>query len=228
MKIKIKRDNGYVEYEVSKNLTLLQALFYIKQNIDSSLTFDSGCKSAVCGACSVRVNGKETLACATKINDNDLIEPLKNLEVLRDLKVKKSLKTLKRAKDYLIEYKEVTLNSEDEKLNSLQSDCIMCNSCYSACPVLEVNKDFLGPFALTKAYKLSVDKREENQKEHIDTIQKNGIWDCTLCGECTLVCPKSIDPKSDIINLRNLSAKYGYSDPNFANMNFGFDPNAGF
>ena len=231
MKIKIKRDNGVSEFEVSSNLMLLKALFEIKQNIDSTLTFDSGCRSMVCGACSVRVNGKEVLACATKINDGDLVEPLNYHSVIRDLKVDKSSKldTIKREKAYLKEYKEATITPKDEKLNELQSDCILCDSCYSACPVMEVKSEFLGPFALTRAYRYAVDKRLKEPKEIIDNIQKDGIWDCTLCGECTLVCPKGIDPKADIINLRNLSAQYGYMDPNFGNMdfgdNFGFNPN---
>ncbi|NPA28296.1 MAG: succinate dehydrogenase/fumarate reductase iron-sulfur subunit [Epsilonproteobacteria bacterium] len=223
MKIKIKRDKEFSEFEVSSNLMLLEALFEIKQNIDSTLTFDSGCRSMVCGACSVRVNGKEVLACATKVNDGDEVEPLKYHKVIRDLKVDKSskLQTIKREKAYLKEYKEVALTPEDEKLTERQSDCILCDSCYSACPVFEVNENFLGPFALTRAYRYAVDKRLKEPKEIIDNIQKDGIWDCTLCGECTLVCPKGIDPKGDIINLRNLSAQYGYMDPNFGNMDFG-------
>ena len=58
-------------------------------------------------------------------------------------------------------------------------------------------------------------------KSKIDLIQQNGIWDCTLCGECTAVCPQNIDPKMDIMNLRSKSAKYGYMDPNFGSFGGG-------
>lgn len=226
MKITINRDGKLTEYKVSPNLMLLQALYEIKENSDSSLSFDSGCRSMVCGACAVRVNGKEKLACGYKVEDGDVIEPLKAHEVIRDLRVKKSTKlsTIKNAKCYIKEYKEETISEEDEAKSALQSDCILCDSCYSACPVFEVNKNFLGPFALTRAYRYAIDKRESMPKEIIDAIVQNGVWDCTLCGECTLVCPKGIDPKSDIIQLRNISAQYGYMDPNFTN-NFGFNPN---
>ncbi len=234
MKITIKREEGFVEYEVSENLLLLRALYEIKERVDSSLQFDSGCRSMVCGACSVRVNGKEVLACATKISDGDEVEPLTYHELVKDLRVKKGskLKTIARSKAYLNEYQEALITPEDEKKTALQSDCILCDSCYSACPVMEVNSSFLGPFALTRAYRYVVDKREANAKAIIDAIQENGVWDCTLCGECTAVCPKGIDPKGDIMQLRNLSAGFGYMDPNFSSGGFGggfgFDPNSGF
>ncbi len=83
MKIKIKRDDGFEEFEVGSGLMLLQALFEIKESVDSSLVFDSGCRSMVCGSCAVRVNGKEKLACATKIEDKDIIEPLKYHKVVK-------------------------------------------------------------------------------------------------------------------------------------------------
>ncbi len=227
MKIKIKRTNQIKEYSVNAHL-LLKAFYEIKSKIDSSFTFDSGCRSGVCGSCAVKINGKEALACMSKVNDGDLIEPLDYHRVIRDLKVDRSqkLNTLKREKAFLKEYKEMTLTKEDEKLTQIESDCILCDSCYSACPVFAVNEEFLGPFALTRAYKYVVDKRLKEPKEIIDNIQKNGIWDCTLCGECTLVCPKGIDPKGNIIELRNISARYGYMDPNFGSNFGGFDFNS--
>jgi fumarate reductase iron-sulfur subunit len=226
MKITINRDGNLVDYEVSSNLMLLQALYEIKENQDASLSFDSGCRSMVCGACAVRVNGKEKLACGYKVEENDTIEPLRAHEVIKDLKVKKypTLKSIKDAKCYIKEYKEECITPQDEAKSAIQSDCILCDSCYSACPVFEVNKDFLGPFALTRAYRYAIDKRENNPKEIIDAIQQNGVWDCTLCGECTLACPKGIDPKTDIMMLRNLSAQHGYMDPNLT-VGFGFNPN---
>ena len=234
MKIKIKRENGYEEFEFENAVTLLEALYNIKQNSDATLTFSSGCRSQICGECAVIVNGKHQLACGYKVQDGDEVEPIKNMPILRDLKVdrSKSMQTLTNAKAELLEYKQEVLSPKDEDLTQVQTDCILCNSCFSSCPVFSLNPNFLGPFALTRVYRYAVDKREANQKEHIDTIQQNGVWDCTLCGECTMACPKGIDPKADIMQLRNLSAKHGYMDPNFANNNFGggfgFDPNGGF
>ena len=227
MKITINRYDGervyQDEFEIGRVSTLLSALYSIKESIDPTLTFSSGCRSGVCGACAMLKNGKEVLACSTDIEDGDEISPLKYHRVTRDLKVDKSQTkdTLKRAKTYLHNYSNEVLNSEDERLNERQSDCILCDSCYSACPVFAVNKEFLGPFALTRAYRYAIDKRESETISIINAIQQNGVWDCTLCGECTAVCPQHIDPKSDILNLRSLSMQAGFSDPNMMSMDFG-------
>ena len=233
MKINILRTdtNKHQTYSVpNKDTTLLNALTYIKSHIDATLTFTAGCRASVCGTCAIRVNGKEELACAYKAKDGDTIEPLQYHPVLRDLKVDKhkAKKTLSKSTAWLHQYQEASLTHTDEKQTEIQTDCILCNSCYSACPVYAVNTDFLGPFALTRAYRYSKDKREIHSKSIIDNIQKNGVWDCTLCGECTAVCPKGIDPKMDITMLRSLSIQNGHNDPTFTTQNFGFNPNSEF
>jgi len=223
MKIAINRNQELVEYKLPfKSTTLLKALYHIKSYIDPSLVFDSNCRSGVCGACGVRVNGKEVLACSHKIESGDTVEPLRYHKLQRDLKVDRTqpTDTLKASKAWLHQFKQTTITPKEVKLTEKQSDCILCDSCYSACPVLEVNPNFIGPFALTRAYRYTSDPREGEIKPIIDNIQTNGIWDCTLCGECSAVCPQGIDPKMDIIMLRSQSAQFGYSDPNFMAMDF--------
>ena len=236
MQITILRseNNTHQTYTLEdKETTLLNALTHIKATQDATLTFSAGCRASVCGTCSVRVNGREELACAYKVKDGDIVEPLQYHPVLRDLKVDKNKETLVKSTAWLHAFQEASLTHKDEKLTDTQTDCILCDSCYSACPVYAVNPDFLGPFALTRAYRYSTDKREGNAQAIIDNIQTNGVWDCTLCGECTAVCPKGIDPKMDITMLRGDSVTHGYSDPSFATQSFGtpdfgFDPNGGF
>jgi fumarate reductase iron-sulfur subunit len=218
-----------VDYEVPmENVTLLEALTYIKTKIDPTLTFSSGCKSEVCGSCSVRVNGKEKLACGYKLQDGDVVEPLRYMEILKDLVVdhNKAQERLKRVKGWLSKdssKRDITI--EEEKKVELQTDCILCASCFSSCPVLEVDSAFLGPFALTRNYRYVNDARCEDEKEKIDAVQEKGVWDCTLCGECTLACPQGIDPKNDIMMLRSKSVQHGYSDPSFSSgLDFGFSP----
>jgi fumarate reductase iron-sulfur subunit len=233
MKINIKRDT-VVEYEVQmQNRTLLEVLNEIKTKIDPTLAYNSGCRSSVCGSCAVRVNGKEVLACAYHVQEGDLIEPLKNSEVVRDLVVNmdKAYSFNTKAKAWQSTCTEnVSLSYEEQKLNELQSNCILCGSCYSACPVYAVNSEFLGPFTLTRVWRYVSDKRETDAQEKIDSIQTNGVWDCTLCNECTLVCPQGISSKADIEKLRAKSAMFGYIDPNFGNFGggFGFDGSPSF
>ncbi|MFA9240182.1 MAG: succinate dehydrogenase/fumarate reductase iron-sulfur subunit [Candidatus Paceibacteria bacterium] len=238
MKLNIKRfnkeknpQNEISNFEVS-NKNLLKALFEMKIKTDNSLTFRCGCKSGVCGSCAVRVNGVEKLACKTNIEDNDLIEAIKNTTIIKDLVVNVSHETLliKKAKSYIDEIQECEITQKDIKSIDLQSNCILCNSCYSSCPVYEVNKEFLGPFALTRALRYVNDKKMAHRANIIDSIQLNGIWDCTLCSACTIVCPQNIDPKADIMQLQNISVQNGYTNPNIQTMDFsdefgGFNPN---
>jgi len=228
--------NSHQTYTLEDNeTTLLHALADIKATQDATLTFTAGCRASVCGTCAVRVNGKEELACAYKVQDGDVVEPINYHPLLRDLKVdkNKAKETLLKSTAWLHSATEASPTPKDEKFTERQTDCILCDSCYSACPVYAVMPDFLGPFALTRAYRYSVDKREGDVKGIIDNIQDNGVWDCTLCGECTLACPKGIDPKMDIMMLRGESLRHGYPDPSFATQSFGepsfgFDPNSGF
>ena len=223
MNIEIKREK-WVSYTLNvESPTLLEALDTIKTTQDATLTYASGCRSSVCGSCAMRVNGKEVLACAYKLQEGDRIEPLQNVEVIRDLVVNidKALECNAKAKTWLTPQKNIPkLSIADEKITELQSDCILCGSCYSACPVYGVNGEFKGPFALTRVWRYVADKREADAKGKIDTIQKDGIWDCTLCNECTMVCPQGISSKGDIEKLRMRSSTFGYSDPNFANFDF--------
>ncbi len=230
MKITIQRGKNQVEFDVqAEEVTLLEALEEIKTTLDATLSFSSGCRSSVCGSCAMRVNDKEVLACSYKLQEGDVITPLKNVPLIRDLVVNmdKAYETNAKAKAWLSSYNtQATLTHEDEKMNALQSDCILCGSCYSACPVYEVNGEFLGPFALTRVWKYVSDKREANTQEKIKTIQTNGVWDCTLCDGCTLVCPQGISSKADIEKLRVKSTMAGFSDPNFGT--FGFDGSPSF
>jgi fumarate reductase iron-sulfur subunit len=218
--------NGTVEhFGLPENrTTLLKALYYIKNNTDNTLTFSSNCRSGVCGTCAVRVNGKEVLACSYKFEEDDLVEPLNYHEVQRDLKVNKQKvrETLKQSTAWLQQIQETSISQENVHLTEKQTDCILCDSCYSSCPVLEVNPNFIGPFALTRAYRYTADPREGNVQAIVDNVQTNGIWDCTLCGNCTEVCPQGIDPKIDITLLRGTASLFGYTDPNFQAMDFGY------
>jgi fumarate reductase iron-sulfur subunit len=84
--------------------------------------------------------------------------------------------------------------------------------------VYTINPDFIGPFALTRAWRYVNDAREEKCDDKIAAVQVNGIWDCTLCGECVPVCPQGIAPAQDIRMLRTKSGVMGHMDPSMANM----------
>ena len=208
-------------YEIPTNVkTLMHAFEYIEEVIDPTFEYDLGCRSGVCGSCTVRVDAKEVLACQTPLKQSQSVEPLLYSVVVEGLRVKRNYDKLISSR--IISFSEEKVTQTDVQKIEVQSDCILCNACYSACPVLEVNSEFLGPFALTRVLRYADDRKEKDVKSHIDAVQKNGVWDCTLCAECALVCPQGINSKLDIMQLRNKSVQHGYNDPNFQTMSFGF------
>ncbi len=48
---------------------VLDALNYIKDQIDGSLTFRWSCRMGICGSCGMMINGREWLACEKRITD---------------------------------------------------------------------------------------------------------------------------------------------------------------
>lgn len=225
MEIKVKRSHNdtFQIYNVElENVTLLSVLNHIKTKLDPTLTYSQGCRSGVCGSCAVRVNGREVLMCEYKPAEGDSVEPIRNTRVIRDLVVDSG--HIERFNRTATAWSEGSSSKKagEEEISRIQtqSDCILCASCYSACPVYAVNPAFLGPFALTRVWRYVNDVREERSDTKIAAVQTNGIWDCTLCGECVPVCPQNIAPKQDITMLRMKSAMLGYQDPNGA-MAFG-------
>ncbi len=221
-----------IAYEVDEGMTLLEALQFIKTQKDPTLTFNSGCRSEVCGSCAMRVNDREVLACGYRLQEGDVVTPLEKMDIIKDLVVDhtKAQETLRRVKGWFAQKSSIMIQEKEEvKRIEKQTDCILCSSCFSSCPVLEVDENFLGPFALTRAYRYTNDSRNDGGKEIVDAVQEKGVWDCTLCGECTAVCPQGIDPKNDIMMLRMKSVQQGYSDPTFASggddfLSGGFNP----
>ena len=96
----------------------MDALNYVKDKVDGSLTFRWSCRMGVCGSCGMMVNGEPKLTCATFLSDYApgpvRVEPLKNFPVLRDLIVDISdfLVKLTKSKPWLIRNKEKPLTDE--------------------------------------------------------------------------------------------------------------------
>jgi len=67
---------------------VLDALFFIKNRIDSTLVFRRSCGEGVCGSCSMNIDGTNTIACTKPISDikgGVRIYPLPHLPVIKDL-----------------------------------------------------------------------------------------------------------------------------------------------
>ena len=195
-----------------KEWVVLDALNYVKDKVDGSLSFRWSCRMGVCGSCGMMVNGEPKLTCATFLTDYApgpvRVEPLKNFPVMRDLIVEITdfLEKLSKVKPWLIRDKEKPI-TEGEYLQSPEqletyrqySMCINCLLCYAACPVYGLDPLFAGPAALALAQRYNMDSRDEGKSERLDILsQHDGIWGCTFVGDCTQVCPKHVDPAGAI------------------------------
>ena len=109
--------NGSVRYEryevpLSKGMSILDAVFYIQDYLDSTFAFRYACRGAICGSCGMTIDKVPMLACRTQVStvrtvkkpvnlpevvfgdssdwdqENEiLIEPLPNMTVIKDLVV---------------------------------------------------------------------------------------------------------------------------------------------
>jgi fumarate reductase iron-sulfur subunit len=195
-----------------EDMVVLDALNYIKNHVDGTLTHRWSCRMGVCGSCGMTVNGDSKLTCATFLRDyypsEVHVDPLANFPVIRDLVVDISdfMDKLQEVKPWIIRSEEKPV-SEGEYLQSPDelnlyrqfSMCINCTICYAACPVYGHDQSFLGPAAIALAHRYNMDSRDEGQDERAEIIgSTEGIWECTFVGECTRVCPKHVDPAAAI------------------------------
>jgi succinate dehydrogenase / fumarate reductase iron-sulfur subunit len=233
---KIKRWNPEIgrfeiniyEIPVYRGMTVLDGLTYIKENIDHTLAFRRSCRMGVCGTCGVIINGKPKLACSTQIIELNsrtiVVEPLKNLPLVRDLIIDHSpfFEKQRKIKPYIIrndveEYWNPTreyIQKPEELEEYLQfSYCLTCALCHSACPTSGINLNYLGPQALMNAYRFIADNRDEGILERLEIVDTpDGCWGCHLAGSCSDVCPKGVDPALAIQLLRKkiIERNFGY------------------
>jgi fumarate reductase iron-sulfur subunit len=202
------------EYEVpfAKDWVILDALNYIKDNIDGSLSYRWSCRMGICGSCGMMVNGEPELTCAKFVSEYApgpvRIEPLRYFPVIRDLTIDMTdfMVKLKSVKPWIIRKDEKSV-SEGEYLQSPAeldeykqfSMCINCMLCYAACPVYGLDQAFTGPAAIALAQRYNMDSRDQGSRERLGVLSDHeGVWGCTFVGECTKVCPKNVDPAGAI------------------------------
>ncbi|MDL0089488.1 succinate dehydrogenase/fumarate reductase iron-sulfur subunit, partial [Campylobacter gastrosuis] len=224
MKFIIDRFDGVKKYEQTyelsidevKGKTLLSLLQHIKRTQDISLNFTASCRSAICGACAVRVNGHSYLACDTKMEElleeyenpeSFRISPLANFKVLSDLVVdwEPSIENLRKIKPTITpkeafsEKKGCVQTQAEVDAIKKQWDCILCGSCASECNKLAADSsDYMQPFVFTHAFRAAYDSRSKDPLTHLKPAIANGLWKCVHCQECADRCPKGISSADDI------------------------------
>jgi succinate dehydrogenase / fumarate reductase iron-sulfur subunit len=195
---------------------VLDALIWIKNKVDPTLTFRRSCREGVCGSCAMNIDGVNTLACTMDMKDikgNVRIYPLPHMPVVKDLVPDLTNFYAQQAsiQPWLLtvsvtpqkEWKQS--HEEREKLDGLY-ECILCACCSTSCPSYWWNSDrYLGPAALLQAYRWISDSRDEAKGERLDDLEDPfRLYRCHTIMNCTKACPKGLNPAKAIADIKKL------------------------
>jgi fumarate reductase iron-sulfur subunit len=204
------------------NQTVLDAVSWIQQNADPTLTYRFACRVGMCGSCAMMVNGVPRWTCRThvaKVLDGGAMEvgPLRNLPVIKDLATDmdpffdkwvaaegRHHPTRTRADDVV----PVDPAGPDRQQASAGIECINCSICYVACDTVAGNPDYLGPAALQRAWTLYNDTKDADRDAILDAVSgRGGCHACHSMGSCTAYCPNDLDPLAAIAGLKRATAR---------------------
>lgn len=219
----------FESYEVPfrRRWVVLDALNYIKDELDGTLSFRWSCRMGVCGSCGMMVNGVPKLTCATFLSEYHpatiRVEPLTGFPAERDLvfSMDDFMEKLPRVSPWVIREENGKPPPDGEYLQSpgqlaeykQYSMCINCMLCYSACPIYVQDETFLGPAAIALAQRYNLDSRDDGVDQRLPVLlQHEGIWSCTFIGECSAVCPKNVDPAGAIQRAKVTGTAAWYRD----------------
>ncbi len=197
---------------------LLDALVRIKEQ-DDSLSLRRSCREGVCGSDAMNINGRNGLACVTKLADLKepvVLRPLAGLPVIRDLIVDMTqfFNQYHSIHPYVInndpppEKERLQSPEEREALDGLY-ECILCACCSTSCPSFWWNPDkFVGPAGLLQAYRFIADSRDQAAGERLDNLEDPyRLFRCHTIMNCVEVCPKGLNPTRAIGQIKELMVK---------------------
>uniref|UniRef100_M9PA84 Succinate dehydrogenase [ubiquinone] iron-sulfur subunit, mitochondrial n=1 Tax=Mastigamoeba balamuthi TaxID=108607 RepID=M9PA84_MASBA len=155
------------EYEIDVNKCgpmVLDALLYIHDNCDPTLSFRRACREGVCGSCAMNISGKNGLACLQRIDDNVsggavTVRPLPHFRVIKDL-----IADMTHFFEMYASVKPWLQHSpEEEKKQEKMLDAAL---------------------AAGSTVKPTETRQSPEQRKKLD-----GLYECVLCGCCSGSCP---------------------------------------
>lgn len=210
------------EYTVdaAPGATVFDALVQIREEQDGSLGFRGNCARGFCGDCVVRMNGKLTLSCLTPVEKTvkDGVIAVDSAPYARPAKdVMYDNQTFlwdkyRAMKPWLVSDGKPSKPVTEEAMAEVRTTmrCTMCGLCDFGCTVIDVDQAFMGPAALTKAYRFMLDPRDTATKERLTMAgEPKGMWDCVHCWEASEHCPVGIEPTHRIMDMRDLAVRHG-------------------
>ena len=157
------------------------------------------------------VDGKPSLTCKDSLDSYGStveVSPLANFPIIRDLVVELEgfLEKLKSVKPWIVKAKEKAVEEGTHRQSPAElaefkqfSMCINCMLCYSACPVVSNEPEFLGPAAIALGHSYNLDSRDDGDAERQEIFRGEGtVFSCSYANECSEVCPKHVDPAAAV------------------------------
>ena len=195
---------------------VLDALLWIKNNVDPTLTLRRSCREGICGSCAMNIDGTNTLACTKgmdEVSGSVKVYPLPHMPVVKDLVPDLSVPyaQLSSIEPWLQTEtpepaKEWRQSHEDrQKLDGLY-ECILCFCCQTSCPSYWWNGErYLGPAVLLQAYRWLIDSRDEKTGERLDNLEDPfRLYRCHTIMNCTQACPKGLNPAKAIAEIKKM------------------------
>lgn len=195
---------------------VLDALLWIKNKVDPTLTLRRSCREGICGSCAMNIAGGNTLACTkgmAEIKGVIKVYPLPSLPVVKDLvpdlnqfyaqhrSIEPWLETVSPTPE-----KEWLQSKEERKQLDGLYECILCACCQTSCPSYWWNGDrYLGPAVLLQAYRWLIDSRDENTGHRLDNLEDPfRLYRCHTILNCAQTCPKGLNPAEAIAKIKNM------------------------
>ena len=227
MRYRPEQDNApsWQSYQVpfTDDMSVLQGLQFIQDDLDPTLSFRWSCRMAICGSCGMMIQGVPKLACHTFLRNyypgKLRVGPLEHFPIERDLVVgiKDYVKRLETIKPYLIPAEARTIEQGEYLQTPSQLDryqqfsaCINCMLCYAACPQYGMNPKFIGSGHMALLHRYNSDSRDGGSDERMAVVNdEDGVWGCTAILYCSVVCPKQVDP-AKAINMYKITSSLDY------------------
>jgi len=194
---------GQYDAVINSDGRVLDALHYIKWQLDGTLAFRRSCAHGVCGSDAMAINGVNRLACKSACRDLDqpiTVEPLGGFKVERDLIVDMDsfFEGYRAVKPWMIDDdpapgKEHIQTPEQRERFDDTTKCIMCGACTSSCPIFKADDAYLGPAAIVAAHRFIYDSRDQGAAERLQILSSaEGAFRCRTTFNCTGACPRGI------------------------------------
>jgi succinate dehydrogenase / fumarate reductase iron-sulfur subunit len=192
------------EVEAEPMDRVLGLLMAVKEEQDGTLTFRRSCAHGICGSDAMMINGRNRLACTTRVDQlgpRISVEPLRGLALVKDLVVD--------MESFFAHYRSVmpwfVADSPAPVRERLQdprdrarfddtTKCILCAACTASCPSFWAQPDYVGPAAIVNAHRFIFDSRDEAARERLDILaDADGVWRCRTIFNCVDACPRGIN-----------------------------------